>query len=39
MRSLSVTVSPLPQVIVHVEAERGGGDNDDGTPGVLVPVG
>ena len=23
----------------HVEAERRGGDDDDGTPGVLVPVG
>jgi hypothetical protein len=23
----------------HVEAERGGGDDDDGTVGVLVPVG
>jgi hypothetical protein len=23
----------------HVEAERGGGDDDDGTAGVLVPVG
>ena len=23
----------------HVEAERGGGDDEDGTPGVLVPVG
>jgi hypothetical protein len=23
----------------HIEAERGSGDDDDGTPGVLVPVG